>query len=126
MLFRYKIETCAYETLDCVFHGPGVGYRVTIQYYKPDAKLFKWRHFKSTKLNCVLNRLGHDDDSMINYIGLSDVLHTYNNIGEIMLKYIKKIMEDNNHEKMHKMIENQTDNLVLTTGWNTIEIKENE
>ena len=126
MLFRYKIETCAYDTLDCVFHGPGVGYRVVVQYYKPDAKLFKWKHFKSTKLNFVLNRLGHDDDSIINSIGLSNVLHEYNNTGEIMFKYIKQIIADNDAKKLQEMIDDQIDNLVLTTGWNTIEIKENE
>ena len=126
MLFRYKVETCAYESLDCAFHGPGVGYKVTIQYHKPDAKLLKWRHFKVTKMNCVLNRLGHSDDDMINNIYLAKVLHEYSGIGEIMLKYIKKIMEDKNHEKLQKILENHTDNFLLTTGWNTIEFKENE
>lgn len=126
MLFRYKIETCAYETLDHAFHGPGVGYRVTIQHYKSDAKLFKWRHFKSSSLNCVLNRLGHDDDSMINSIGLANTLHNYNNIGEIMFKYIKKIIAENDAKKLQKMTDDQIDNFVLTAGWNTIEVKENE
>jgi hypothetical protein len=126
MLFRYKIVTCTYEALDRAFHGPGVGYRVTIQYYKPDAKLFNWRHFKSTRLDCVLNRLGHDDDAMNDSIGFANALHTYNDIGEIMLKYIKQIMADINNQKLKDMTDNQNDQFVLTTGWNNIEIKENE
>ena len=126
MLFRYKIEECVAESIDRGFHGPAVGYRVTIQYYNPSAKLFKWRYFKTTKLYNVLTKLKHPTYKIETIDGLFDTLQQYNNIGEIMFKYIKKIMEDNDYKQYQKDVEDKVGNLVITNGWNTIEIKENE
>lgn len=125
MLFRYKIKECCYESLEHVLHGPGIGYLVKIQYYKPNAKLFKWKYFKTSKLCYVLNQLGHQSDYIGTNDGLFDVLQQYNGIGEIMIKYIKKIMEDNNYKQYQKDVGNKIDDFVLTKGWNTIEVKEN-
>ena len=126
MLFRYKIEECGYESLDHSFHGPGVGYRVTIQYYKQSARLFKWRHFDSHKLFYVLNQLRHAECDIDTNDGLFNVLQQYNGVGEIMLKYIKKLMEDIDYQKYQQDVEDKISNLVVTNGWNTIEIKENK
>lgn len=126
MLFRYKIEKCVYESLDHALCGPGVGYRVTIQYYKPDARLFKWRHFDSHKLFYVLNKIKHAQCDIDTNDGLFNVLQQYNDTGEIMLKYIKKLMEDDKYKRYQKDVGNKIGNLVLTNGWNTIEIKENK
>lgn len=126
MLFRYKVEKCVGEHMDFVFNGPGVGYRAVIQYYKPNAKLFKWRNFSTNNIYNVLHKLGHITDDIDTNNGLLNALQQYENIEEIMLKYIKKILEDKKYEKRLNNMLNDIDNIVLTKDWNTIEIKEND
>lgn len=126
MLFRYKIRTCVYDSIDRTLHGVGVGYIVTIQYYKPNAKLFKWRHFNTRKLCCILNDIGHAEIHTATYSGLFNILKKYNDIGEIMFEYIKSILAQHKYEQYQNDLSGEIDNLVLTDGWKTIEIKENE
>ena len=126
MLFRYKIGKCDYCNIDYIFYGPGIGYRVTIQYYKPNAKWFKWRHFDTNKLCYVMNKLGHCTDDIDTNIGLFNEMQKYDNIGDIVFKYIKKIMEDKNCEKFKNDIGIQIDEFVVTNDWNTIEIEVDE
>lgn len=126
MLFRYKVEKCGYDNIDYIFHGPGIEYRVAIQYYKPNAKWFKWRYFDTNKLCYVMNKLGHCTDDIDDNNGLFSVMQKYDNVGDIMLKYIKKIMEDNDYKKHQNDISSKIDDFVVTNDWNTIEIKENE
>lgn len=126
MLFRYKITERAYENLEQAFYGPGVCYRVTIQYYKPNAKLFQWRYFNTNTLCGVLNKIGHVIDNIETNDGLLNALQEYNNIGEIMFKYIKALMADNDYKQHQKDLEDKIDSFVLTNDWHTIEIKENE
>ena len=124
MVFRYKITRCVYERLDHILHGPGVGYRVVIQYYKPNANIFKWRHFKSNRLCYVMNKIGQY--TIDNSEDLFRSLNKYESIGEIMSKYIKKILEDKDYAELVNQIEDNIDKFVLSKNWNTIEIKENE
>lgn len=112
--------------MDFVFNGPGVGYKAVIQYYKPNAKLFKWRKFSTNNIYNVLNKLGHITDDIDTNNGLLNALQQYENIEEIMLKYIKKILEDEKYDKRLKNMLNDIDNIVLKKDWNTIEIKEND
>lgn len=126
MLFRYKVTKCGYDGIDYAFHGPGICYRVEIQYYKPNSKWFKWRYFKTAQLCYVMNKLGHCTDDIDTNIGLFNEMQKYDNIGDIVFKYIKKIMEDKNCEKFKNDIRSQIDEFVVTNDWNTIEIKENE
>ena len=55
-----------------------------------------------------------------------DVLKQYKDIDEIVTKYIQKEIEVKDMENKQNKHADEIDNLVVTNGWNTIEIKENE
>lgn len=126
MLFRYRVTRCGYDNIDYMFHGPGICYRVEIQHHKTNARWLKWRCFKTTQLCYVMNKLGHCTDDIDTNIGLFNAMQKYDNIGDIVLKYIKKIMEDKNYEKLKNDIGSKIDEFVVTNDWNTIEIEVNE
>lgn len=126
MLFRYKITMCNYDSFDKVCHGYAVRYNVEIQYFNQKAKALKWRLFADKRLCCILNELGHDENWVLSVTDFEDVLKQYKDIEEIMVKYIKKEIVAKDMEDQKNKHANEIDNLVVTNGWNTIEIKENE
>ena len=126
MLFRYKITMCDYDFFDKCEHGYAVRYNVNIQYLKPGAKLFKWRKFEDVRLCCILGQLGHEEERMYTLEAFKNTIEQYKDINEIMFKYIKQETQKRNDKKEMNKLENEIDKLVLTNGWNTIEIKENE
>ena len=126
MLFRYKITECVYDSFDRLHHGYAVRYGVKIQYLKPNAKIFKWRTFKDERLCCILDSLGHAEKGMYFLENFKQVLKQHKDMNEIMFKYIKQEMQNRNITDEKIKLENEMDNLILTNGWNTIEIKENE
>ena len=126
MLFRYKVVKCCYDSIDYTCYGPGVGYKVIVHYYKPNAKIFQWRCFATHNLSYIMNYLGHSIDDIDTNVGLFKTLNKYENIGEIMLKYIAKTIEENNYAKLVDRIGDDIDKFVVKQDWNIIEIKENE
>lgn len=126
MLFRYKITMCGYDAFAKVYHGYAIRYYVEIQYFNQDAKIFKWKKFADQRLCCILDALGHDEEEMYLMQDFEDVLKQYKDIDEIMSKYIQKEIKDRDMESKHNQHEDEIDNFVVTNGWNTIEIKENE
>ena len=90
MLFRYKITTCGYDSFDKYDHGFAVRYYVEIQYLKSDAKLFKWRKFDDTKLCCMLESLGHQEELLYTLEAFKHVIEQYKGVDEIDLNILNK------------------------------------
>lgn len=126
MLFRYKITTCGYDSFDKYQHGFAIRYYVQIQYLKSGAKLFKWRKFDDTRFCCMLENLGHQEECLYTLEAFKHVIEQYKGVDEIVLKYIKQEVQKRNFKNEKNKLEKEMDNLILTNGWNTIEIKENE
>ena len=126
MLFRYKITSCGYDSFDRFNHGYAIRYYVEIQYFKSSAKIFKWRKFEDTKLCCVLNQLGFNEDDMYSFEAFKRAVDQHKGIDEIMFKYINQEVQKRNAKKKTNELENEMDKVVLTNGWHAIEIKENE
>ena len=126
MVFRYKITKCGYDSFDRFDHGYAIRYYVEIQYLKPNAKIFKWQKFEDTKLCCILDQLGFEEDEMYTLEAFKRAIEQHKDVDEIMFKYIKQEVKKRNANKEKNKLENEMDNVILTSGWNTIEIKENE
>lgn len=126
MLFRYKITSRCYDSLDRFNHGYAVRYSVEIQYLKPNVKMFKWRKFEDTKLCCILNRLGFEEDDMYTFEAFKRAIEQHKDVDEIMFKYIKQEVQKRNFKNENNKLEKEMDKLILTSGWNAIEIEENE
>lgn len=126
MLFRYKITSCIYDSFDKLNHGYAVRYGVNIQYCKSNAKMFKWRKFDEKRLCCILEYLGHEERLTYSLESFKCVIEQYKDMDEMMLRYIKQEMQRRDIKDEKIKLENEMDNLILTHGWSTIEIKENE
>jgi hypothetical protein len=92
--------------------------------------LFKWETCSRTTLKSIAEVLVHEYCFSGFESGLQEIAKTidkYGNVNKMVCEYIKKVViRDMKLEKDIHNIEKSIDNLVLTDGWNTIEIKENE
>jgi hypothetical protein len=92
--------------------------------------LFKWRTCASTTLKSIAEILVYEYCFSGFDNGLQEIATTidkYGSVGKMVDEYIRRIViRDMRLENDMDNIEKSIDNLVLTDGWNTIEIKENE
>lgn len=123
MLFRYKV--CKKKQRK--YH------LIKIQKYKPDASVFSWREFDTISLQYLLTYLNQTRFCRGEDISEPDIyceLQRYNNMNDIVIKYIQERIED---EKICECISREErkfgeyiDRFVLTNGWTSLEIKEKE
>jgi hypothetical protein len=92
--------------------------------------IFKWQTHKETTLKSITEILSQDycfsgfENALVE---ISDSISKYGGINNMVAEYIRKvIMRDMKIEDKMIDAEKLIDNIVLTNGWNTIEIKENE
>jgi hypothetical protein len=125
MIFRYKI----WSHQDSF--SKYVEYNIIIQ--KHTSSIFHWETVAEVELRSALNRIGELPFQEFNYFSdvpialVYDELKKYKSMDEIIMKYItkiilKRIQKQNDEERYNDMISK----FVLTKGWKTIEIKENE
>jgi hypothetical protein len=126
MLFRYKITRCGYDSFDKYSHGYAIRYYIEIQYLKTNAKLFKWRKFDSRRMCCMFESLGYNEQLVYSVEDFKHILEECNGIDGMILKYIQKEIKKRKENDEKYKLENTTDEFVLTNGWHTIEVKENE
>jgi len=126
MLFRYKIT----KSREYFGNLALIHYNVEIQKYNKDNMIFKWQTHKETTLKSITEILSQDycfsgfENALVE---ISDSISKYGGINNMVSEYIRKvIMRDMKIEDKMIDAEKLIDNIVLTNGWNTIEIKENE
>lgn len=126
MLFRYKI-TKSYEFIGGTYL---VRYYTKIQKYNPNNIIFKWGTCKDTTLKSIVELLRDDCCFYGFYNALQEITETiskYDGVDKMLYAYIKRfIIRDMKEKDEMRTIEETLDNIVLTNGWSTIEIKENE
>lgn len=127
MVFRYKIEkSCEYICNDIKL----IHYDVTIQKYNENNIFFKWETCKDTTLKAITELLENEYCFVSYYNALQEITDTiakYGSVDKMICEYIRKIiMRDIKSKNNMNSVEETLDNIVLTNGWNTIEIKENE
>jgi len=118
MLYRYKVEK-----------EMGWGQReVTIQKYCPNTPIIKWHRVEKVPLRLMIKRLHTEEFQLYNWYEINDkmlceTLQEYKTMEELVMKYIMKIRKQQIRQDDEM---NFIDAFVLTNGWNTIEVKENE
>lgn len=126
MLFRYKI-TKSYSWIGdvCLVH-----YNIKIQEYHKNAIIFKWETCLESTLKSITEELNYNYCFNEFENALQEIFKTISKygcidkmIGECIRRFI--IRKRQIQDEMTN-IEQSLDNIVLTNGWNTIEIKENE
>jgi hypothetical protein len=126
MLFRYKI------TKSCEFIGEIylVHYCTKIQKYNPNNNVFKWETCENTTLKVIVELLSSDYCFTVFDNALQEIAETiskYDGVDKMLYAYIKRFIIRAMKEKDEMYNTEETlDNIVLTNGWSTIEIKENE
>ena len=125
MLFRYKID----KSYDYICEGVKlIHYNVTIQKYNGNNIFFKWETCKDTTLKVIAESLVHDYylscwDNAIQEI--TDTISKYGGVDQMVCEYIRKIIIKDMRLKDDVVnAENSLDNIALTNGWHTFEIKE--
>lgn len=129
MKFRYKVKA-KYED---IFYSELIKYKVIIQQYNPYSRLFKWDTKCDEYLEQFVFELNPNEFQDIEFtwaIKTDQVcreLQNYKSMDEAIMKYIKNVIIPRNeniskNEKTSKWIKD----FVLTKGWKTIEIKEDE
>ena len=126
MLFRYKIT----KRYDYTFTSlTRTVYDVKIQRYNHSAHVCKWKTCANTTLNEIHALLKPGvhfefDDNLSNIIA---AIQEYDGVDKLITRYIYlKIIDQEVQRNKKNDIEQALDSLVLTKGWNTIEVKENE
>lgn len=125
MIFRYKI------TPDCDFLQRYY-YRVQIQEYST-----KFPHWMKVVHNVTIQEILYEINECafkhkidLSYVSFEDILEEiqkYNSIESIIIKYIiDVIMKQKKRECAEETVRDILDKLIITKGWNTIEIKENK
>ena len=127
MLFRFKID----KRYDHICDGMNlIHYDTKIQMYNENNIWFKWETCKDTTLKHIVELLGSDYcfnhwDNALQEI--HETIIKYESVDKMIAEYIRKfIIKDMEHANMMNNIESSIDEIVLTTEWKTIEIKENE
>lgn len=127
MLFRYKIEKSSEHICDGVNL---IHYNVTIQRYNDNNIFFKWEMCKNTTLKVITESLVHDYCFTCYYNAIqeiTDTIYKYGGVDQMVCEYIRKIIIRDIRSKDDAVsAESSLDRLVLTDGWHTFEIKENE
>lgn len=127
MLFRYKI-TKRYN----YFYNDQrlIHYDTKIQKYSPNNVAFKWKTCTDTTLKSIVEILSKEYCFFHFENALQEITETiakYGSVDKMIYEYIRKIIiRDMQRDDKLVNIEKTLDNIVLTNGWNTIEIKENE
>ena len=125
MIFRYKI------TPDCDFLQRYY-YRVQIQEYST-----KFPHWMKVVHNVTIQEILYDINKCafkykadLSYVSFEDILEEiqkYDSIESIIIKYIiDVIMKQKKRECAEETVRDVLDKLIITKGWNTIEVKENK
>jgi hypothetical protein len=127
MLFRYKIDKCNDHICDGVNL---IHYNVKIQRYNENNIWFKWTTCTDTTLKCIVELLSQEYCFSPFENALQEIAETiakYGNVDKTINEYICKIViRDMKSKNNMNSVEQALDKTVLTNGWNTIEIKENE
>lgn len=124
MIFRYKI------TPYCDFLQRYY-YRVQIQEYS--TKFPHWRkvvhNVTIQEILYYINECAFKDKTNLIYVSFEDILEEiqkYDSIESIIMKYIiDVIMKQKKRECAEETVRDTLDKLIITKGWNTIEVKEN-
>lgn len=127
MLFRFKID----KHYDYICDGINlIHYDTKIQMYNENNICFKWETCKDTTLKHIVELLGseycfsHWDNALQE---IHETIIKYESVDKMIAEYIRRfIIKDMKHANMMNNIEASIDEIVLTTEWKTIEIKENE
>ena len=125
MIFRYKI------TPYCDFLQRYY-YRVQIQEYST-----KFPHWRKVVHNVTIqeilykiNEYAFPYETSLSYVSFEDILEEiqkYDSIESIIMKYIiDVIMKQKKRECAEETVRDVLDKLIITKGWNTIEVKENK
>ena len=125
MIFRYKI------TPYCDFLQRYY-YRVQIQEYST-----KFPHWRKVEHNATIqeilykiNECAFPYETSLSYVSFEDILEEiqkYDSIESIIMKYIiDVIMKQKKRECAEETVRDVLDKLIITKGWNTIEVKENK
>ena len=133
MIFRYKI------TPYCNFLQRYY-YRVQIQEYST-----KFPHWRKVVHNATIQEilyeinecafkyktdLSYGSKTDLTYVSFEDILEEiqkYDSIESIIIKYIiDVIMKQKKRECAEETVRDVLDKLIITKGWNTIEVKENK
>jgi len=126
MKFRYKVTPHREAFVDYI------QYNIKIQKYN-DTPIFHWATLETVELRQVLLELNIDAFGNFHYFSsiseksVYDELSKYGSMDEIMIKYITNIiLKRLQKEKTNQQCGNMIAEFVVTNGWKTIEIKENE
>ena len=125
MIFRYKI------TPYCDFLQRYY-YRVQIQEYST-----KFPHWRKVVHNVTIqeilykiNECAFPYETSLSYVSFEDILEEiqkYDSIESIIMKYIiDVIMKQKKRECAEETVRDVLGKLIITKGWNTIEVKENK
>lgn len=125
MIFRYKI------TPYCDFLQRYY-YRVQIQEYST-----KFPHWRKVVHNVTIQEILYEinecafkykiDLSRVSFEDILEEIQKYDSIESIIMKYIiDVIMKQKKRECAEETVRDILDKLIITKGWNTIEIKENK
>ena len=125
MKFRYKIYA-KHDVYD------GNEYYVKIQKHT-GWPIFQWEIILDEVLPCVLYRINHNAFNRYSSVrnipnkNIYDELKQYKSVEEIIMKYINQVIlpnykEEQNDSTCYELI----GKFVLTNGWKTIDVKEND
>ena len=125
MIFRYKI-TPYYDFLQRYY------YRVKIQEYST-----KFPHWRKVVHNVTIQEILYEINehafnsgfhlSSVSFEDILDEIQKYDSIESIIIKYIiDVIMKQKKRECAEETVRDILDKLIITKGWNTIEVKENK
>ena len=125
MKFRYKV----YIKHDAYF---GNRYYVKIQEHT-GWLIFQWETVLDEALGYVLHKINPGTFTGYSYVSeipnkdIYDELKQYKSIEEIIMKYINQvILKDYQEKRNDEMCDELIGKFVLTNGWKTIEVEENE
>ena len=125
MIFRYKITPyCSY--LERYY------YRVKIQEYST-----KFPHWRKVVHNATIQEILYEINehafnsgfhlSSVSFEDILEEIQKYDSIEGIIMKYIiDVIMKQKERECAEETVRDVLDKLIITKGWNTIEVKENK
>lgn len=125
MIFRYKVTSRENYYLNYT------EYNIKIQ--KHTSSIFHWETVEDIELRQLLDKIHKDEFGEFHYYSsipetaVYDVLKKYNSMDEIIMKYITDVILKNyRDQEKAKQVDKAIGKFVMTNGWKTIEIKENE